>query len=121
VAVTAQDVRETFSEFATATDALIDRWLDQANRRVNATQWGAKADDGVLWLTAHLLKLEKSLRSGAGAPAGPISSKKVDQITVTFKVPDSLAGDFLASTGYGQYFLSLRKGIFSERVLGSCT
>jgi hypothetical protein len=118
VAVTAKDIKDTFGEFANATDQLVDRFRVQAERRVNLTQWGEKADDAILWLTAHLLKLEKQLRGGNFAASGPVASKKVGDLAISYKVPDKMANSFLASTTYGQYFLDLKTGIWPTRVLG---
>lgn len=116
--VVAQDLRDHFPEFDTLSDAFIERWLDQASRRVNDTQWGEKADDGVLWLTAHLLKLQCQISGGATAAAGPISQKRVGDLSVTYALPKGrLSESFLASTTYGQYYLDLLRTIFPTRVL----
>ena len=116
--ITAQDIRDTFSEFSGASDVLIDRWIAQAERRINTTQWSEKADDATLWLTAHLLKIESQLRGGGTATAGPITTKKVGDLSVSYSVPaGKLSETFLASTAYGQQFLELRKELFTTRVL----
>jgi hypothetical protein len=120
VTVTAQDIKDTFSEFSGTSDQLIERFLTQAERRVNVTQWGEKSDDATLWLTAHLLKIESQLRSGGGAAGGPISQRKVGDLSVSYKIPTNVSDSFLASTTYGQYYLDLKTGIWPERVLGDC-
>lgn len=120
VTVTANDIRDHFAEFETLSDTVITRWQTQAERRVNVTQWGEKADDAVLWLTAHLLKLQQSLTCGLDPPSGVVASKKVGDVSVAYKVPDRMSQTFLASTAYGQYYLTLRSGIWPERVLGEC-
>jgi hypothetical protein len=125
--VVAQDIRDTFPEFQGATDTLIELWLAQAQRRVNTVQWGEKADDATLWLTAHLLKLDSQIRGGGTAAAGPISQKKVGDLSVSYAVPAKMAQSFLASTAYGQQYLQLRSELMTTRVLngtvtdGCCT
>jgi hypothetical protein len=119
VAVTAKDIKDCFGEFAGTSDQLVDKFRLQAERRVNLTQWGEKADDAILWLTAHLLKLEKQIRGGNFAAAGPVSMRKTGDLTTSYKVPEKLGNSFLASTTYGQYFLDLKTGIWPERVLGN--
>lgn len=125
--VVAQDIRDTFSEFAGSSDALINRWLAQAERRINATQWGTKADDATLWLTAHLLKIECMIRSGGTPAAGAVSQQKVGDLSVSYAVPAKLGNSFLAATAYGQQYLQLRDEMFVTRVLngtitdGCCT
>jgi len=120
MAVTAQDVRDTFSAFASCSDQLIERFLAQAERRVNRTQWGEKADDATLWLTAHLLEIECQLRSGGDVAAGPVSMEKVGDLTVSYKIPEAASNSFMASTAYGRYYLELKTGIWPTRVLGTC-
>lgn len=116
--VTASDVREHFPEFSTATDTLIELWLAQAERRVNTTQWGEKADDATLWLTAHLLKIDCQIRGGGTPVAGPISSERVGDLSRTYSVPGGrLKDSFLASTVYGQQYLEMRKEMIGTRVL----
>lgn len=121
MAVTAQDIKDTFGEFSGTSDQLVERFLAQANRRVNADQWGEKADDAVLYLTAHLLKIEVQIRGGAFAASGPIQSRKVGDLAVSYKVPDAMGKSFLASTTYGQVYLDLKTGIWPTRVLGACS
>lgn len=121
MAVTAQDIRDHFAEFSALSDAVINRWKEQAERRVNLTQWGEKADDAILWLTAHLLKITTALDAGLTAPAGPLSSQKVGDLAATYKIPDGMSQTFLASTSYGQYYLTLRTGVWPTRVLGECS
>jgi len=120
MAVTANDIRDHFAEFADLSDTVINRWLEQAVRRVNPTQWGEKADDAVLWLTGHLLKLQSALACGMQAPSGPVSQHKVGDLWVSFKIPDKMGATFLAATTYGQYYLTLQTGIWPTRVLGEC-
>ena len=120
MAVTATDITDHFAEFEGLSETVINQWLAQAERRVNATQWGEKADDAVLWLTAHLLALTQPLGCGVSPGSGPVASKKVGDLAVTYKIPEKMSQTFLASTAYGQYYLTLRAGVFPTRVLGDC-
>lgn len=120
MAIVASDIRDHFPEFAGVSDTVITRWLAQAERRVNRTQWGEKADDATLWLTAHLLAVTGSLACGGGPGSGAVSMRKVGELTVQYAVPDRMAQTFLASTAYGQYYLTLRTGVWPTRVLGAC-
>ena len=118
--VTAQDVKDTFSEFSGTSDATINIFLAQAERRVNADQWSDKADDATLWLTAHLLKIEAQLRSGGDAASGPVKSKRVGDLAISYEVPEQLSRSFMGSTAYGQYYLDLTTSVWPTRVLGAC-
>jgi hypothetical protein len=117
VVVTSKDIKDCFGEFSGLSDQLIDKFRLQAERRINLTAWGEKADDGILWLTAHLLKIEQQIRCGGVAASGPIQMKKVGDLAVSYKIPDSMAKSFLASTTYGQYFLDLKSTLWPERCL----
>lgn len=119
--VTANDIRTAFAEFSELSDTVINLWKAQAERRVNPTQWGDRADDATLWLTAHLLKITQTLGCGLEPASGAVSSKKVGDLAVAYAVPDRMSQSFLASTTYGQYYLSLRSGIWPTRVLGACS
>lgn len=107
MAITAQQVRDCFDEFSGATDVLIDKFIDQADRLVNDTQWGSRADDGRLYLTAHLLKLEKE---GDSLAAGPITQKKVGDLSVGFGAGSERSS--IGATAYGRHFEDLRSMIF---------
>ena len=118
--VTVQDIKDHFTEFQGLSTTVIERWKTQAERRVSVTQWSDKADDGVLWLTAHLLKMHCIRASGGTVPAGPVSQKKTGDLSETYAIPLGIGRSALAQTSYGQYFLELQSSIFSKRVLGTC-
>lgn len=58
--VTPAAFKSMFPEFGKSTDAYIQSWLDLANRHIGRTVWGAKADDGQLFLAAHLMATSPS-------------------------------------------------------------
>jgi hypothetical protein len=113
VAITVADIRTQLPEFSSLTDAQIQLALDKANRRINTTAWGVKADDGLVCLTGHLLA--RSATEGQGA-AGPISSESVGQVSVSYAISDSFKESDLGSTSYGRCFLELRKEVFPTRL-----
>lgn len=117
MAVTATEIKDCFPEFAGFTDLVVDKFRLQAERRINLVQWAGKADDAILWLTAHILKLWKSVSTGATAASGPVSQKKVGDLSVSYAIPATMANSWLASTTYGQYFIDLKTGIWPVRVL----
>lgn len=117
MAVTATNIKDCFPEFGQLPDTLVDKYRLQAERRINLVQWGEKADDGILWLTAHLLKLYQQIKAGAFAKAGPISEKKVGDLSIKFAIPGTLKHSWLSSTTYGQYFQDLKTGVWPTRVL----
>jgi hypothetical protein len=62
VTVTAASFKVAFPEFVTAPDAIVTARIGMAQRRTPAGIWGDLEDDGVSYLTAHLLALAPSAR-----------------------------------------------------------
>lgn len=112
MAVTAADVKEIATEFAAVADARVDIFIAQAERRTNRGNWGATADDGVIYLTAHLLKLDEL--QGA-APAGPVTARRVHDVSWAFAKPMSTEG--LDATAWGRRYRELLQGVFGSRVI----
>ena len=113
MAVTAADVKEIATEFAAVADSRVDLFIAQAERRTNRTNWGAKADDGIIYLIAHLLKLDED--QGAAA-AGPIVARRVHDVSWAYG-KTSGGGDNFDSTAWGRRYKEIRKSVFSRRVL----
>ena len=57
MSVTVHRFRLAFPEFKRTPEATIKEKIRSAALRVNASIWGDKADDGIMWLTAHLLSV----------------------------------------------------------------
>ena len=117
MAVTAKEIKDCFAEFAGLSDTLVDKFRLQAERRVNLTTWQDKADDAILYLSAHLLKINKDNGADGGANSGPISKKRVGDLSVEFKVPEKVSDSWLARTSYGQTYMEIKRGIWGSRVL----
>lgn len=112
MAVTAADVKEIATEFAAVADTRIDLFIAQAERRTSRANWGGKADDGVIYLTAHLLKLDELQGT---APAGPISARRVRDVSWAYaKTGD---GDSYDATAWGRRYKEIRRTVFSVRKL----
>ncbi len=112
MAVTAAEVKTIATEFAAVADARVDIFIAQAETRTNRANWGNKADDGVIYLTAHLLKLDDLQGE---APAGPVSARRVRDVSWAFANPTSTEG--LDSTAWGRRYKELKSTIFGSRVL----
>ncbi len=57
MAVKVRKFKAEFPEFRATDDALIQAKLNQAARRIHAPVWGDMADDGVMFLAAHLVSI----------------------------------------------------------------
>lgn len=125
MAVTFATLKTLHPEFAPVADARVTAFIEIASRRVSATQWGTKEDDGVDLLTCHLLAkaAAEEMAASANAPAGPITSETVGDISVTYESPQAAtsssadgSSDF-ASTSYGRAYMTLRREIFRSLIL----
>ena len=112
--LTVSDFKTDFPEFEETDNTVVTRFIGKAEIRVNRTEWGVKADDGVGYLTAHLLK---RFEQGDGAASGPVASERVGDIAVSYGVSDDFKNRELASTVYGRQYLDLCGEVFASRVV----
>lgn len=111
--IDAAAVRAKFpGAFDGLSDAAIDSAIAEAVLMISADKWGDWYDLGLLYLTAHLLSLfNPDSDSGDAGAAGPVTSKRVGDVAVSygFAASASPSSDtFFNSTIYGQRYLSLR-------------
>jgi len=120
--VSITDIRTRFPEFSDDTeypDPTIQLFIDDAVNVFMGTdevRWGGKYDYALAYLTAHLLASGENTELGdTSASSGPISSKSVAGVAVAYAVvaKDRSEGDsFLASTSYGQRYITIRNRCF---------
>ena len=114
MAVTASDMRTRFPEFASLDTATIERWLDEASRNHNQTQWAGKSDDGLAWLTAHFLASYGSGCTTDFGP-GPLTSTAQGRTSASFALAKAFTKNDIGTTKYGRRYLSLLQTIFPTR------
>lgn len=56
--VSTSSFKDRFAQFANTDDDLVQLVLDEASSQVNRTVWGSRADEGILYLAAHLLEID---------------------------------------------------------------
>lgn len=122
MAVDAADIKTRFPEFATIDNATIDRWLAEAGRQHNTTQWGGKSDDGLAWLTAHFLAAFEGTGNGITVElgAGPLTGATEDRVSASWSpllVPKIFGQNDLGTTKYGRRYLSMVKALQTCRVV----
>lgn len=118
MAVTATDFKTRFPEFACLDDAVVDRWLAEATRYINATQWGTKGDDGIAYLGAHLIvTFEADAIAGDEPGAGPIKSEREGSVAVAYEISDNFMQDSMGGTKYGRRYREILKTIFVTRLI----
>ena len=109
---TPEAFREHFPEFADTTtypDSQIDFWASAAGPMVNATRWGELTSLGVELVTAHHLVMAIGAATNGGAVGGPVASKSVDKVSVSYDTSAYLVegGSFWNMTTYGVRYLYL--------------
>jgi hypothetical protein len=87
--------------------SLAEVWLDE-------DVWGAKFTVGLAYLVAHLMTL--SISRG-GEIAGPLTSETVGATSASYGT-SGLTEEEMGTTGYGQMFVSLRRGIVYSPLVG---
>lgn len=114
--VNATNFKARFSEFACLDDDTVTRWLAEATRYINTTQWGGKADDGLAYLTAHLIVTFEADAIGEDEPgAGPVKSEREGSIAVAYGISDTFLKDSMGGTKYGRRYREILKTIFVTR------
>lgn len=101
---------QTEDEFVAMDSDVLDAMLAAAGRRCGQLCGNLRSD--LHWtLTAHLL--EKYRTAGASAAPGPVTARSIAGMSVSYAVvgSSSEADADLASTKWGQLFLTLRRGV----------
>lgn len=109
---TPADLKARYPEFAQADDTQVGLVISEAALEVDQKAWGKFYQAGVLALAAHMLFIQgRRGGTGAGALPGPVTSKKVGEIALSYAAPPikSTAEAMYASTAYGQRYLQLRQ------------
>jgi len=112
--------RADYPEFASTADfpnSAVQYWLKVAYSLLNASRWGAQLDLGAELYVAHNLSLEaraqKEAQNGGvpGSQSGPISSKSVDKVSVSYDTGGASeeGGGQWNLTIYGTRFYNLAK------------
>lgn len=122
--VTATTFKARFTAFSAVADAVVTTAIEEAVRWVSTSAFGSqdRADDGINYLTAHILALDAQLNAltpagGASGPGGPVSSMATLGASVSYAVPANAGSDYFSQTPWGLRFLSLQQRVFASRVL----
>lgn len=103
-----------FPAFTTADSDEQDRitaYIALASNSVPSSVWDTWTDEGISFLTAHILTLANQAGAGTGGSgAGALTKVKVGQLEKTYGFSMDLISteNGLLSTSYGQRYLQLR-------------
>lgn len=112
--------RGDYPEFGDVTaypDSGVTYWLALGNTLLNASRWADLLPIGLELFIAHNLVLERQAQKTAaveGAPGvttGPVASKTVDKVTITYDVEAGIEKDagHWNLTQYGARFIQLAR------------
>lgn len=113
MSVTPAQVKAIATEFASTDNDAVQGAIDLAEERTNRTAWGSKADTSVIYMAAHLLKLD-ALQSTA--PINPITSESAGPLSRSYAVDAASSEDDLNSTIWGKRYKGLQRTIMVPRV-----
>ncbi len=118
MAITTQQFRYDFPEFNSTTtypNSQIEFWLNLAYMLINPNRWKRMTDLGAELFVAHHITIEARNQAEAnnggipGQNTGPVSSKSVDKVSISYSTGDSIdpgAGHWNL-TSYGTRFHKL--------------
>lgn len=109
---TAAEIKARYPALVTIPDATVDVAIGDAVPWFDVCRWGAFYAQGFAAFVAHMLTVDKAnAAGGASGAAGPVSSKAVGDVSVSYATPtDVTTGDaYYMRTGYGQRYLVLRR------------
>lgn len=120
MAIDAAQFRIDYPEFADTTlypDSGVNYWLTTAALLLPAARWLTVLDLGTELFTAHNLVLERKAQAEAvngippGVTTGPVSSKSVDKVSVSYDTGSAVVLDagHWNNTVYGTRFIQLAR------------
>lgn len=105
--------RVRFPEFDNIPDARVQAFLDDAVFELRKDAWpGALWPRAVNLYAAHMLSLAQKTAAGATGAVGPVASRSVDGVSISFAVAAGAGGggdDWLRGTIYGQEMVRLMR------------
>lgn len=114
MAITPEEFKARFPEFDSVDDLRVQTFIDKMLLNVGENEWGAYFVEGQLYLTAHLLTLAERASNSGGTPgAGPVVSRKIGDVSVSFASPTASTGDaseaYYKQTAYGEEYWRLMR------------
>ncbi len=99
-------------------DPAVIALIAEVERRTNRTQWGIKADDGVIFLTAHMILMnDKAAKGQAGSMKGPLTSETVGPLSRSYAAPQAIpfSQQWYALTTWGAMYWNLLSTVLFTR------
>jgi hypothetical protein len=86
----------------------LDTIIEFTGEMISIEEWGEKASKGHALLAAHFASLWILSPGGGGAPAGAVTSRTLDKLSVSYASGVAKSGNpAFALTKYGQFYLAM--------------
>jgi hypothetical protein len=98
-------------EFSAVADGTVENFLAYAALRIDTGIWGNVYDQALVYLAAHMLKMDPSYGGAYTGAAGAVIAQKDGDLSRSYAAPpavSSLTDSYLLRTSYGAQFLALR-------------
>lgn len=98
----------------------LDTIIEFTAEMISIEAWGEKASKGHALLAAHFATKFLQGGSGGAGAGGPVQSRTIDKISVTYAVSSIVAASDaqLGDTIYGQMYLAMRRTLVIEPLTG---
>lgn len=117
---TAADLKGRYNEFDCVSDATVSAFISDARRSVHETWLERDFAPAIMLLAAHMMLSEGVIAMARGKSStmtttGPINSKTVDGVSVTYAGVSAgqMDAEGYGATEYGRRFLALRRANFA--------
>ncbi|ACB92460.1 DUF4054 domain-containing protein [Xylella fastidiosa subsp. morus] len=111
--LTVQTFLARYPEFATQPPERVAQALEDAHPWVDASRWGAAYAQGIASLAAHFVWSTPGLGADSAAARGVVVSERAGDLHISYAAlpSDSASDAWLATSVYGQRYLTLRRMI----------
>ncbi|ACA12235.1 DUF4054 domain-containing protein [Xylella fastidiosa] len=111
--LTVQTFLARYPEFATQPPERVAQALEDAHPWVDASRWGAAYAQGIASLAAHFVWSTPGLGADSAAARGAVVSERAGDLQIGYAAlpSDSASDAWLATSVYGQRYLTLRRMI----------
>ena len=105
------DVKLRYPEFTSTSDDVVGMVIGDAFPFFDEERWGSFYLQGYCAFVAHQLTVNARAAAGAAAASGPVQTKTVGDVSVTYQGGETLRAtdSYFATTSYGQRYLQLRR------------
>lgn len=103
MSITWSDVVAIAAELSSVPTGTQNYFISHVEKQIDTEEWGDMADDGRMWLAAHL----GAVYNTSPGAAGPVTSETLGPMSVSYSSSSGSSDDDLGTTKYGRYYLHM--------------